>query len=62
MLNAIALFTGIVGLLLIGGSLAYGLLQTRWQSKSFGWLISIGVLLIIVSWALFIIPHAELPT
>ncbi len=62
MLNAIALFTGIMGLFLIGVCLAYALLGTSWKSKAFKWLISIGVLLIVVSWVLFIVPYAERPT
>ena len=56
MLKTIALFTGIIGLLLIGVSLAYGFLATKWKSKAFAWLIGVGVLLIIGSWVLFLIP------
>lgn len=56
MLKTIALFTGIIGLLLIGVSLAYGLLATKWKSKVLAWLIGVGVLLIIASWVLFIVP------
>ncbi len=59
MLNTVALFTGILGLVFIVLSLAYRLLGT--QPKTCGWLVSIGVLLIIASWVLFIIPEAELP-
>ena len=62
MLKTIALFTGITGLLLIGASLAYGLLATKWKSKAFAWVIGIGVLLIIVSWVLFMIPSPRFPT
>ena len=54
MLKSIALFTGIIGLSLIGASLAYGLLAAKSKSKAFAWLIGVGVLLIIVSWVLFI--------
>jgi len=57
MLENIALFTGIVGLLLIVFSIAYGLLAAKWKSKAFGWLMGTGVILIIGSWVLFIIPE-----
>jgi hypothetical protein len=56
MLKTIASFTGIIGLLLIGAALAYGWLATRWQSKALAWLIGVGVVLITVSWVMFIIP------
>ena len=47
---------GFIGLSFIGTSLAYGLLATKWKSKAFARVIGIGVLLIIVSWVLFMIP------
>lgn len=56
MLKTIALFTGIIGLLVIGASLAYGVLATSWKSKAFAWLMGVGVLLIVGSWVLFMIP------
>ena len=59
MLKTIALFTGLIGLLLIGVSLAYGFLATKWKSRAVAWLIGDGVLLIVVSWVLFIILYAQ---
>ena len=59
MLKTIALFTGIIGLLLIGVSLTYGLLAAKWKSKAVAWLIGDGILLIFVSWVLFIIFYAH---
>ena len=59
MLKTIALFTGIIGLLLICVSLAYGFLATKWKSKAVAWLVGDGVLLIIVSWVLFIVLYAH---
>ena len=59
MLKTIALFTGVIGLLLIGVSLAYGFLATKWKSRAVAWLIGDGVLLIVVSWVLFIILNAQ---
>ncbi len=56
MIEKVALFTGVLGLLLIILSLAYGLLATNWKSRAFGWLMGVGVILIIGSWVLFIIP------
>jgi hypothetical protein len=56
MLKTSAQVVAIIGLLLIGVSLAYGLFATKWKSKAVAWLIGVGVLLIIVSWVLFIIP------
>lgn len=58
MLKAIAMFTGIIGLLLISVSLAYGFLATKWKSRAVAWLIGDGVLLIIVSWVLFVVLYA----
>jgi len=58
-LKTIALFTGIIGLLLIGVSLAYAWLATNWKSRAVAWLIGDGVLLIIASWVLFIILYAH---
>ncbi len=59
MLETIALFTGVIGLLLIGVSLAYGYLATKWKSRAVAWLMGDGVLLIVVSWVLFIILYAQ---
>lgn len=59
MLKTIALLTGVIGLLLIGVSLAYGYLATKWKSRAVAWLIGDGVLLIVVSWVLFIILYAQ---
>lgn len=60
MLKTIALVTGLIGLLLIAVSLTYGFLATKWKSKAVAWLIGDAVLLIIVSWVLFIILYAHL--
>ncbi len=56
MVEKIALFTGILGLFLIVLSLGYGLFAAKWKSKAFGWMVGVGVVLIIGSWVLFIIP------
>ena len=58
MLKTIALLTGIIGLLLICISLAYGFFATKWKSRAVAWLIGDGVLLIIVSWVLFVVFYA----
>ncbi len=60
MLERIALFMGIAGLFLILASLAYGLLEAKWKSKAFRWLVGLGVLLILGSWVMFIIPESRL--
>ncbi len=57
MLEQIALFTGVLGLLLIVFSLLYGLIGAKWKSKAFGWLMGIGITLMIGSWVMFIIPE-----
>lgn len=56
MLEEIALYTGVLGLFLIIVSLGYGLIAAKWKSKAFGWMVGVGVALIIGSWVLFIIP------